>query len=415
MARRVADTASTRRRVAYLLATLPVGLFWFLSLWVLLAVGLSLAVLWIGLPILRLALGAVRIGADGERRFVKWGLGVSVPVPPRADTGEARWWSARLADPATWREAIYLMLLLPLGVVWFSLVTIALAVPLTMLATPLTYRFFPSGQFSFVSEGWRWVIIGSFTKALLVAALGLLLLAIVPRVVRGLAGLHGTIAIRLLGPNTKIELEAQVRDLRVARAFGLEAAEFERTRIERNLHDGAQPRLVALAMELGQAKEKMATDPEGALRLVDSAHEHVKQAMAELRDLARGIHPAVLTDRGLDAALSALAGQSPVPVDVNSDLHERLPPPIESTAYFVAAEALTNAAKHSGASRVGITIERTRGSVVVEVTDDGRGGADPSGGGLHGLANRVGAVGGTLRVASPLGGPTTVRAELPCE
>lgn len=415
MARRVADTASTRRRVAYLLATLPVGLFWFSSLWVLLAVGLSLAVLWIGLPILRLALGAVRIGADGERRFVKWGLGVSVPVPPRADTGEARWWSARLADPATWREAIYLMLLLPLGVVWFSLVTIALAVPLTMLATPLTYRFFPTGQFSFVSQEWRWVIISSLPKSLVFAVVGVLLLLVVPRVVRGLAGLHGAIAVRLLGPNTKIELEAQVRDLRVARAFGLEAAEFERTRIERNLHDGAQPRLVALAMELGQAKEKMSTDPEAAMRLIDRAHEHAKLAMAELRDLARGIHPAVLTDRGLDAALSALAGQSPVPVDVTNNLAGRLPPPIESAAYFVAAEALTNAAKHSGASRVGITVDRSGERVAIGVADNGVGGADPTGSGLRGLADRVGAVGGTLEVESPPGGPTIVRAELPCE
>jgi signal transduction histidine kinase len=168
-------------------------------------------------------------------------------------------------------------------------------------------------------------------------------------------------------------------------------------------------------MELGQAKEKMATDPEGALRLVDSAHEHVKQAMAELRDLARGIHPAVLTDRGLDAALSALAGQSPVPVDVTNNLAGRLPPPIESAAYFVAAEALTNAAKHSGASRVGITVDRSGERVAIGVADNGVGGADPTGSGLRGLADRVGAVGGTLEVESPPGGPTIVRAELPCE
>jgi signal transduction histidine kinase len=409
------NSAPTWRRIAYLLATLPVGVFWFTSLWVLLAVGLSLAVLWIGLPILRVALQAVRAGADAERRFLGWGLGISLPAPVRSDAGQARWWSARLADPTTWRDAIYLMLLLPLGVVWFSLVMISLVIPLALLAVPVTYRLFPSGQFSFVSSEWRWVVVDSLPKALLFAVIGVLLVVLVPRIVRGIAGLHRAMAAQLLGPNTKVELETQVRNLRVARDRGLEAAEFERSRIERNLHDGAQPRLVALAMELGQAKEKMGTDPEAAMRLIDRAHEHAKLAMAELRDLARGIHPAVLTDRGLDAALSALAGQSPVPVDVTNNLTDRLPPPIESAAYFVAAEALTNAAKHSGASRVGITIDQSGEQVVVEVTDNGVGGAHPTGSGLRGLADRVGAVGGTLEVESPPGGPTTVRAELPCE
>jgi signal transduction histidine kinase len=415
LTRQKADTAPTRRRVLYLLATLPIGVFWFSVLWVLLAVGLSLAVLWIGLPILRFTLGAVRVGADGERRFLGWGLGISVPVPRRAEQGESRWWSTRLADPATWREAIYLMLLLPLGVVWFSLVTISLAIPLALLAVPVTYRLFSSGQFSFVSTEWQWVVVDSLPKALLFAVIGALLLVLIPRIARAMAGLHGAVATRLLGPNTKVELEAQVHDLRVARDRGLDAAEFERSRIERNLHDGAQPRLVALAMELGQAKEKMSTDPEAAMRLIDRAHEHAKLAMAELRDLARGIHPAVLTDRGLDAALSALAGQSPVPVDVTNNLAGRLPPPIESAAYFVAAEALTNAAKHSGASRVGITVDRSGERVAIGVADNGVGGADPTGSGLRGLADRVGAVGGTLEVESPPGGPTIVRAELPCE
>src|SRR5581483_4488044 len=171
---------------------------------------------------------------------------------------------------------------------------------------------------------------------------------------------------------------------------------------------------VALGMNLGMAEQKLATDPEGAQRLVTEARAAVAEALRELRDLARGIHPPVLSDRGLGAALETLAGRSALPVSVDVALGERLPAAVETAAYFVAAEAIANAAKHSGATRVEVRARRRDGALELEVADDGGGGADPAGAGLTGLRRRVEALDGTLEVTSPAGGPTTIRAELPC-
>jgi signal transduction histidine kinase len=190
----------------------------------------------------------------------------------------------------------------------------------------------------------------------------------------------------------------------------------ELQRIERDLHDGAQQRLVKLAMDLGRAREKRDSDPDGAWQLVAEAHEEAKRAMQEIRNLARGIHPAVLTDRGLDAAISALAGRSPVPVAVEVRLDERLPGAVESAAYFIVSEALTNIARHSGASQAGVRVERVNDRLLIDISDNGHGGADPTrGSGLAGLADRVAAFDGTLAIDSPAGGPTRVHVELPCE
>jgi signal transduction histidine kinase len=211
-----------------------------------------------------------------------------------------------------------------------------------------------------------------------------------------------------------------VTELEESRDASVSASAAELRRIERDLHDGAQQRLVSLAMNLGMAKERLdAVDDPRARELVGQAHEEAKQAIVELRDLVRGIHPAVLTDRGLDAAVSAVAARCPVPVKVRSDLPGRLPSTCEATAYFVVAEALTNVAKHSGATSAKVDLSvrpGDRGDVLVaEVSDDGVGGAvDTGSGGLHGLADRVRAVEGSLRVASPTGGPTTIFAEVPC-
>jgi signal transduction histidine kinase len=209
-------------------------------------------------------------------------------------------------------------------------------------------------------------------------------------------------------------LAHRVDVLEATRAGAVDVQDAELRRIERDLHDGAQARLVALGMSLGLAEQKFAADPEGARELVAEARHGVGEALRELRDLARGIHPPVLSDRGLGAALATLADQSGLPVTVAVDLDGRLAPPVETAAYFVAAEALANAAKHSGASRVAVRARRNAGVLELEVEDDGRGGADPSGSGLTGLRRRVEALDGTLDVASPAGGPTTVRAELPC-
>jgi signal transduction histidine kinase len=224
-----------------------------------------------------------------------------------------------------------------------------------------------------------------------------------------------------LGIHTGIEhavrgrrLSERVDVLETTRSGAVDAQDAELRRIERDLHDGAQARLVALGMSLGLAEQKLASDPEGAQQLVAEARAGVHEALEELRDLARGIHPPVLADRGLGAALATLADRSVLPVTVSVELDERLPPAVESAAYFVAAEAIANAGKHSAASRVAIEVARRGDVLELTVEDDGRGGADPAGGGLTGLRRRVEALDGTLAVTSPPGGPTTLRAELPC-
>jgi signal transduction histidine kinase len=219
----------------------------------------------------------------------------------------------------------------------------------------------------------------------------------------------------LLGPSRSARLAERVEELTESRSRVLAAALAERRRIERDLHDGTQQRLVSLAMELGMAREKIAEDPHAARKLVEEAHREAKRALAEIRDLARGIHPAVLSDRGLEAAISALADRCPVPVEVSVEPDGRPPEAVETTAYFVVAETLANVAKHSGASEAHVAVWRElEDRLVVEVTDDGKGGANPEAGtGLAGLADRLAALDGRLFVESPIGGSTRVRAELP--
>jgi signal transduction histidine kinase len=208
--------------------------------------------------------------------------------------------------------------------------------------------------------------------------------------------------------------EHRIRHLETTRAGAIDVQEAELRRIERDLHDGAQARLVALGMSLGMAEEKLRTDPDGALLLLAEARSGARAALEELRDLARGIHPPILTDRGLEAAITALAAHSPVPVAVSVGVPSRPGATVETAAYFVVAEALANAIKYADAERIEIRIWRSNGTLVAEVEDDGRGGADPTGGGLTGLRQRVAALDGTFSVESPTGGRTKVRAELPC-
>jgi signal transduction histidine kinase len=215
----------------------------------------------------------------------------------------------------------------------------------------------------------------------------------------------------LLGRN---RLARRVERLETTRAGAVEEQDAELRRIERDLHDGAQARLVALGLRLGIAEQKFRTDPVEAEKLVAEARAGVAEAIRELRDLSRGIYPPVLADRGIGAALASLADRSPLPTTVAVELSERPPAAIETAAYFVAAEALANATKHSAAARIEIKVARGGAGLEVVVTDDGKGGADPAGSGLVGLRRRVEALDGTLLVDSPDGGPTTIRAELPC-
>jgi signal transduction histidine kinase len=208
--------------------------------------------------------------------------------------------------------------------------------------------------------------------------------------------------------------EARVEELTQSRAGAVEASESQLRRIERDLHDGAQARLVALGMNIGMAEQQLTKDPEKAQEHLAEARAAAAAALQELRDLARGIHPPILADRGLDAAIRALTMHAGVPVSVDVELADRPPETVETAAYFVAAEGLANALKHAQASRIDIDVHERENAIVVRVLDDGRGGAAEDGAGLHGLRQRVQALDGTLRIASPDGGPTVIEAVLPC-
>jgi signal transduction histidine kinase len=212
------------------------------------------------------------------------------------------------------------------------------------------------------------------------------------------------------------ELRARVEELRASRARLVEAGDIERQRLERNLHDGAQARLVGLAMLIGHAQRRLDTDPKETAALLDRAMAELKTSLGELRELARGIHPAVLTEYGLEPALHALASRAPVPVTLETDNKERLPAPVEVAAYFVVSEALANVAKYAQATEATVAVRRTNGCVTLDITDDGIGGADAAqGSGLRGLNDRVAALDGTLALDSRPGEGTRLHVEIPCE
>jgi signal transduction histidine kinase len=249
-----------------------------------------------------------------------------------------------------------------------------------------------------------------------VAAAALLLAA--PWVAGRVTGADEVLARVLLGPSRREELALRVESLARSRADLVAAADAERRRIERDLHDGAQQRLVSLAMNLGMTRERFTGAPEPVRQAIAEAHDEALLALSELREFIRGLHPAVLSDRGLDAALSGLAAHAPLPVRLRVDVPRPAAPGIEAVAYFIVSEALTNVVKHAQATQAEVAVTRAGDVLRVAVTDDGRGGAEPAAGdgtGLLGLAQRASAVDGTLSVDSPVGGPTVVTAELPCE
>jgi signal transduction histidine kinase len=230
-----------------------------------------------------------------------------------------------------------------------------------------------------------------------------------------LVGLAGHITAEMIRSIRSGDLAARIADLETSRAGAVDQQETELRRIERDLHDGAQARLVALGMSLGMAEQKLTSDPVAARALLSDARRGAHEVLEELRNLARGIHPPVLADRGLEAAVASLITRSPLPVKLEVAVDERPPPAVETAAYFVVAEALANVGKHANATHAEIAIRRVRDALVAEITDNGSGGANCSGPGLNGLAQRVEALDGTLEVTSPPGGPTTIRAVMPCE
>jgi signal transduction histidine kinase len=358
-----------------------------------------------GVPIFLLIAWVCRRLAGLERRRMRLFLGMDIPDAP----GPAKGWRAQFVHGPTWRAIGYFLMHFVLGLVTFTVVMSAWATAGAMLSMPWWLHRVPSrradaGVLTVTDQRTAWLL----------AAAGLLVIILAAALTYALTSWEGVLARAMLGPTAR-DLERQVDQLRDSRSRVVDSVDAERRRIERDLHDGAQQRLVAVAMNLGRARSHYDEDPDTARRLLDEAHHDAKQALAELRDLARGIHPAVLTDRGLDAALSGLAGRSPVPVSVSVDAEPRCSPTIEAIAYFVVSEALANVAKHAQASRVAVDVRRRGDRMLVEVTDDGVGGADAMrGSGIAGLRDRVAGVDGTMVLVSPVGGPTTLSVEMPC-
>ncbi|MGX1756965.1 sensor histidine kinase [Streptomyces lydicus] len=370
---------ATWREVAYLLSNFPLGLVGFVVLVVWLTLGIGLAVTVIGLPLLAAGLVACRTYGKLERARARALLGVRVPEPSPLRAREQgflpRVWAC-LKDPVAWRHALFAFIRLPWALLTFAVTLVSLVVAWPALP-------------------WlaRW------------------LTAVDRAMVRG-----------LLSPSD--ELERRIAELETDRVTVTDTAAADLRRIERDLHDGAQARLVALAMGLGLAKEKLLEGraDESVAAMVDEAHGEVKLALQELRDLARGIHPAILTDRGLGPALASLAGRCTVPATTVVDLDERPAPAIEGIVYFTVSELLQNVSKHSAARTASVEVWRAEGGggrraddrLLIQVTDDGKGGARLDGGsGMAGLAERLGSVDGLFVLDSPVGGPTRVTAELP--
>ncbi|SEC74298.1 sensor histidine kinase [Streptomyces sp. TLI_105] len=410
--------ARTWRAFVYVLIGLPLSVCWFALSIAFVSAGAGLLITFLGVPILAGTLAMCRGFGAVERARARGllDLDVAAPEPVRGRTGGAfSWMGAMLKSGASWRHLLYAVLHMPWAVFSFS-VTVALwGWGWSLFTYPLWQWVFPTwvGQDGIQLYGDRthaFYLDAPFEVAV-TSLIGLVFVLVGPWVLRGLVSVDRLLVSGLLGPS---RLASRVTELESDRGVVVDTAAADLRRIERDLHDGAQARLAALAMDLGLAKEKLARDPQAAAVLVDEAHGEVKLALQELRDLARGIHPAVLTDRGLDAALSAVASRCAVPVSVDVDLPGRPAPAIEGIAYFTASELLRNVSRHSGARRAWVDVWRTEDRLMLQVRDDGVGGARVEAGtGLGDLSGRVGAVDGVLAVDSPGGGPTTVTVELP--
>ncbi|MYS20564.1 MULTISPECIES: sensor histidine kinase [unclassified Streptomyces] len=414
--------ARTWREFAYLLLNLPMGVAGFVWTVTMLSLGAGLLITFIGLPVLVLALGGCRVIGYVERsraRSLLW-LDIEEPAPVRSRSrGLLGRLGAQLGSGVNWRHAVYCLLHFPWGVVTFSVAISFFTYGWGLLTYPLWRWVFPVyfGQQGLQIYGGGsgadrhgWWLHTPLDMALSVVVGALLVLAS-PWVIRGMAHVDRLLVSGLLGPSL---LDHRVTELESDRGAVVDTAAADLRRIERDLHDGAQARLVALAMDLGLAKEKLLEDPEVGARMVDEAHGEVKVALQELRDLARGIHPAILTDRGIGPAMSAVAARCTVPVEVTVELPARPVPAIEGIAYFTVSELLQNVSKHSGASRAVVDVWRVEDRMLLQVSDNGRGGASvAAGSGLAGLAERLDSVDGVLVVDSPAGGPTRITAELP--
>jgi signal transduction histidine kinase len=407
----------------YVIIALPLSIFGFTYFVVVLAVSFSTAILIAGLVLLPLGLLFARALGGLERGLARGLLDVEVDTPrpfSRKRTGFfGTIWSV-VTDVTGWRAMAYLLLRFPVAIASFVLTVVFWSSGLAGLSYWFWQRYLPQqadahgilhrgaefGNDYFLDQEWQfWTMVG----------IGAFLVILAPWVTHGILQLDRMLVRGLLGPTSVTQ---RVRDLETSRARVVDDSAAALRRIERDLHDGAQARLVALAMSLGLAKEELATDgPEALARartLVNDAHRDAKETLVELRDLARGIHPPAL-DKGLQPALTTLAARCSVPVALDIHVVRRPPQAIEAIAYYCTAELLTNVVKHSGARRANIQLVTTGRLLCLQVEDDGAGGAvvGQHGSGLTGLQERVEAVDGHFEVHSPDGGPTTVNIELP--
>ena len=376
----------------------------------------------VGAFLLPLTVLAVRRMADQRRGLVtRWtGTVVDAPYPrrpvfPAGATGVRQWVRWLRADPATRRDLTWLLLDPVVGGL-LALLPVALVLE-------GVYGFVVCANVRWMSStGYgNWFVLmhahyghGGDLAAISAMGVGLVLLGLwsAPKVLP----VYGRWTRSLLAPTSEAQLASRVRQLTETRSEAVDAQAAELRRIERDLHDGAQARLVSMGMNLSAAAQLLEKHPEEAKEMLLEARNASAQALSELRDLVRGIHPPVLSDRGLGDAVRALALDSALTVEVGVDLPGRLEAPVESAAYFTAAEALANAAKHSGGQRVWIDIQHRDGRLLMTIQDDGAGGADPAkGGGLRGLERRLAPFDGILALNSPVGGPTVLTVELPCE
>ncbi|MCX4797879.1 MULTISPECIES: sensor histidine kinase [unclassified Streptomyces] len=396
------------------------GLAGSLTLFVWAVLSIAFIPLGVGLFTTPHVLELVRKHANRRRLLAVTWSGIRIPVPYRpfpkdlrtGFTGQVERTTLMLKDPATWRDLRWLLVDMTAGYVVASLATVLMIYPLEgfVLAAGL-WRVFTDDRYWY-----GFVPVDSQASGLAAAALGVAILATGVLVGDRLVRLHFVITRAMLAPTQEQELARRVDRLTETRHEAVDTAASELRRIERDLHDGAQARLVAMGMNLGTVEALIEKDPAQAKKLLAMARESSAEALTELRDLVRGIHPPVLAERGLGDAVRALALRLPIESEVRVELDGRADAAVESAAYFAVSETLTNAAKHSGADRVWVDVHHADAMLRVSVTDNGRGGAAVgSGSGLSGIERRLGTFDGIMAVSSPAGGPTMVTMEIPCE
>ena len=381
----------------YLLASAFVAVAWLVVAAVVVAVSIPLVILVVGIPAVVAMLGGlVRLGGL-DRRRARW-LGAEIAAPEIVRGGSWVAWRSRFADPVRWRALAYFASALFVHWILFALSVVAWGGALYLVTFPI----------------WGWAVgVGPLGMVVSVIA-GVALAGVGPRAAVLLGRLGVAFTRALLGRDEVAVMQERVDQLSANRDEILSAVATERRRIERNLHDGVQQHLVAMGIDLGLAASKIDTDLEGAAELLRAATEKNRASIGELRTIGRGLHPAVLDDRGLDAALSAVVAGSPVPIELDIEPGLELPIDTAETAYFVVSEAIANMLKHAKARTGSVRIHDDGGVLHIRVHDDGRGGADPDKGtGLAGIAARVRGADGTLDVSSPKGGPTEIEVQIP--